>query len=202
MSKFTDKLVQVAKAEWEFFGYSQYNLDGTTVDGKKEHHDGAWQRIGDYWRLLGGGYKNLTGKDRGDPWSAAFVSFCMHQADAGDKFKYSAGHATYINESIRARNKNDAEALYNAHKKSEYFLKIGDLVGYWRGKKKITIDNALSVGWYQSHTDIVIEIGDRFIYVLGGNVGHSVTRKQLRTNSAGKFVDTRYPWFVVMENQS
>lgn len=195
------KLVDFALGEWDFFGRAQYNLNGTTVDGKKEHQDGAWQRIGDYWKAIGGPYANLTGKDTGTPWSAAFISFCMRQAGAGSKFDYSAGHATYINAAIRAANAGNANAAFRAFKKSDHALQPGDLVGYWRGTTPISIDNALNIGWYQSHTDLVVEVGDKFVYVVGGNVGHSVTRKQLRTNASGNLVDTGYKWFVVMKNQ-
>lgn len=201
MSRFTDDLVQVALGEWDFFGRPQRNLDGTTVDGKKEYQDGAYQRIGDYWKIIGGAFANLTGKDRGTPWSAAFVSFCMEKAGAGPRFPNSAGHATYINAAIRAARDGDPAAGFVAHSKSDYIVKPGDLVGYWRGERKITLQNALSIGWYPSHTDIVVEVGDRFMYVIGGNVGHSVTRKQLRASVEGKLTDTRFPWFVVIENR-
>jgi hypothetical protein len=201
MSTFTNRLVNFALGEWDFFERPQYNLNGTTKDGKKEHHDGAWQRIGDYWKKIGGAYVNLTGKDRGTPWSAAFISYCMDKAGADNKFEYSAGHSRYINAAIRAANANNKNAAFRAHRKADHVLKPGDLVGYWRGSTPISIDNALSIGSYQSHTDVVVEVGNKFVYVIGGNVGHSVTRKQLRTNDSGHLVDTGYKWFVVMENQ-
>lgn len=196
-----NKLIETALAEWKFFGAGTWMLDGSTTDGKKEYQDGAWQRIGDYWKEIGGAYGNLTGKDRGYPWSAAFVSFCVRASGAGSTFKYSSGHATYINDSIRARKAGDASSLYWGWAKSEQALSPGDLIGYWRGESKITVDNALSVGWYQSHTDIVVEVGDKSAYVIGGNVGHSVTRKQVRLNANGVLTDVRYPWFVVMKNR-
>lgn len=197
----TDKLIEVATNEWIFFGSGTWKLDGSTNDGKKEYQDGAWQRIGDYWKLIGGAYSNLTGKDRGFPWSAAFISYCVRAAGAGDAFNYSAGHSTYINESIRAKANGKQDALFWGWGRSERPIAPGDLIGYWRGDKKITVDNAPTVGWYQSHTDIVVEVGKNYAFVIGGNVGHSVTRKQVRLNSDGVLTDSRYPWFVVMENR-
>lgn len=200
MTRFTDNLIDVVMVEWAFFGSPTWNLDGTTTDGKKEYSDGAWQRIGEYWRQLYGPYAHLTGKDRGYPWSAAFVSFCMREAGADDKFRYSASHATYINASILASRKEEDGAPFTAESPKAVSLKVGDLIGYWRGDQRITIENAISVGWYQSHTDIVVNVGKRSAHVVGGNVGHSVTRKEVRLNPEGKLIDTRYPWFVVIQN--
>jgi len=205
MSEFTDRLISIAKDEWEFFGFSRKNLDGTTHVGRVEYQDGVYTRINDYWKLVHKKYKpkygHLTGKDRGWPWSAAFVSFCMDDAGAGSSFRYSAGHAHYINASIRAMNANDTKAIYRAHKKADYTLKEGDIVAYWWGDTKISIANALKVGWYNSHCDIVTEVGDNYVKVIGGNVMHSVTQKNLRTNDAGELTDTSEKWFVVMECQ-
>lgn len=202
MSKFTKSLVRAAKREWEFFGRSQYYLDGRKTIGKKEYEAGYSERIADYWQLIGGPYKNLTGKDRGTPWSAAFISFCMHEADAGGRFAYSAGHAGYINDSIRAAAKNKTDALYWGQDLKDHAPQVGDLVGYWRGDKKITVENARRIGWYISHTDIVVAVGDRYIEVIGGNVSHSVTLKQLKTNKKGFLTDRTKNWFVVMQNRS
>lgn len=201
MTSFVDALVSAAESEWAFFGSPIWKLNGKTVDGKKEYQDGAWQRIGDYWSPLGGPYANLTGKDRGYPWSAAFISHCIRGAGAGNKFQYSAGHSVYINSSIKAKNSGLDGAPFWGWKKSERPVERGDLIGYWRGDTQISVDNALSVGWYQSHTDIVVEVGDKYAYVIGGNVGNSVTKKQVKLNGAGVLIDTRYPWFVVMQNR-
>lgn len=201
VSAFTDKLVDVAMDEWRFFGSPYWNIDGTTQDGKKEQEDGARQRIGDYWRPLGGPYANLNGSDHGYPWSAAFISFCMRTAGAGKRFSYSPAHATYINASIRAAAASSKTAAFYGLEPSSQPVSKGDLIGYWRGNTKITVKTALQTGWYQSHTDIVTEVGKGFAYVIGGNVGHSVTRKQVKLNTAGILTDERYSWFVLMSNR-
>ena len=204
MSAFTDKLVQIANGEWEFFGRQEWRLNGTNSDGKKEYHDGAWQRVGDYWSFIGEThpqYKNLDGTDRGYPWSAAFISFCMNEAGAGTKFPYSPGHATYINKAIRNADDNAANPAIVGHKLANHALKPGDLIGYWRGGTAITFANARSVGWYESHTDIVVEIGNKWAKSIGGNVGHSVTKREVKLNAAGNLTDTSENWFVVIENK-
>lgn len=201
MTAFNSNLIAVCEKEWEFFGRSMIRLNGTTTVGLREYDDGAWQRIGDYWKHIGGAYQHLTGKDRGTPWSAAFISWCMAEAGAGNRFPYSPGHATYINAAIKNAKSGAANASLIGHRPGDYTLKVGDLIGYWRGPKKITFDNALSVGWYQSHTDIVVEIKNGVAYSIGGNVMHSVTRREVRINDQGKLVDKRENWFVVVEQK-
>ena len=98
-------------------------------------------------------------------------------------------------------NSDDTDAIYRAHKRNAYSLKEGDMVAYWWGVKQISIENALKVGWYHSHCDIVTEVGDRYVDVVGGNVMHSVTKKRLRTNKDGELTDTSEKWFVVLECQ-
>lgn len=193
-------LISIADSEWEFFGRSAIRLDGTTNVGLKEYEDGASQRIADYWKFIGGGYQNLTGKDRGTPWSAAFISWCMGQADAGTRFPYSAGHAKYINQSIKNAKSEDTTAAIVAHRLKGYKLKPGDLIGYWRGDKKIDFDNANTIGWYQSHTDIVVEVGEGVAYTMGGNVMHSVTKRAVKLGVNGDLIDERENWFVAIEN--
>ncbi len=205
MATFTKKLLSVANDEWEYFGFSSKKLDGTTFVGRVEYEDGVYLRVNDYWKLVDEKYKpqykKLTGKDRGWAWSAAFISFCMDAAEAGKAFHYSAGHAHYINAAIRARDKKDTKAIYRAHKKNEYTLKEGDMVAYWWGDTKVSISTARKIGWYNSHCDIVTEVGKNYVKVIGGNVMHSVTQKALRTNSKGQLTDTSEKWFVVLECQ-
>lgn len=205
MSVLADGIVEAAKDEWEFFGFSRKNLDGTTELGRVEYQDGVHQRVNTYWKVVHDKYKpkydHLTGKDRGWAWSAAFVCFCMNEAGVGSEFDYSSWHGKYINSALRAANNEDVGAIYRARKKSEHSLKAGDLVAYWRGPRRITMENARKIGWYESHCDIVTEVGDRFVNVIGGNVMHSVTQKALRTNEAGMLTDTSEKWFTVLELQ-
>ena len=206
MSAFTDKLIAAAKDEWEFFNFSRRNLDGTTELGRKEYEDGVYMRVNEYWKVVHDTYKpkygHLTGKDRGWAWSAAFICFCMQEAQATtSEFDYSSWHGRYINTAIRAADNNDTQAIYRAHKKGDYTLKQGDMVAYWRGPQRITMENARRIGWYQSHCDIVTEVGDKFVKVIGGNVYHSVTEKALRTNDKGELTDTSEKWFTVLECQ-
>lgn len=201
MSSIIHELLEVCDGEWNFFGNSVLRLDGTSRVGKKEYDDGAWQRIGDYWKFIGGGYQHLTGKDRGTPWSAAFISWCMKQAGAESKFPYSAGHAKYINQAIKNVKDGISDAPIVGHPPKDYTLKVGDLIGYWRGDTKIRFDNATQIGWYESHTDIVVEIEPGVAYTIGGNVMHSVTKRSVKLGPGGNLIDNRENWFVVIENK-
>ena len=192
------KLVATCESEWQFFKRSRISLDGTSAVGLREYDDGGWQRVGDYWKFIGGAYKNLTGLDRGTAWSAAFISWCMNDAGAAKKFPYSAGHASYINAAIR--NATGPGGLVG-HRLNEYAPRVGDLIGYWRGSKPITFDNARQVGWYESHTDVVVEVGNGVLYSIGGNVLHSVTRRAVKLNAKGLVIDRRENWFVAIENK-
>lgn len=199
MTAHTNRLIEAAEAEWRFFQRSRIELNGASTVGLKEYQDGAWQRIADYWQFIGGAYKNLTGKDRGTAWSAAFISWCMHEAGAGAKFSYSAGHAVYINAAI-ANMQSRGKPLV-AHAVDDYALKPGDLVGYWRGSTPVSIETARQIGWYESHTDIVVEVEPGVARAIGGNVLHSVTKRELKLDADGKLIDQSSNWFVVIENR-
>ena len=195
-----NKLVETAIDEWEFFGRSTKKSDGSSTVGLREYDDGAWQRVADYWRFIGGPYKNLTGKDRGVPWSAAFISWCFNEAGAESDFPYSAGHAKYINTAIRNSDTGQITAPIYGHRLKGYELKVGDLIGYWRGKKPISFDTARKVGSYESHTDIVVEVSGKYAYSIGGNVMHSVTKREVKLGENGDLIDKSENWFVVIQN--
>jgi len=201
MASIIPTLVQVCEKEWQFFGFSRKNLNGTSVVGKREYEDGAWQRIGDYWKFIGGAYKNLTGKDRGTAWSAAFISWCMNAAGAGNRFPYSASHATYINAAIANAISGKTSAPLIGQRLKGYKLKVGDLIGYWRGDKQISFDNALKSDWYQSHTDVIVEVSADIAYSIGGNVMHSVTKREVKLGAGGDLIDRSENWFVAVQNK-
>jgi peptidoglycan hydrolase-like protein with peptidoglycan-binding domain len=183
-SSFGDAIVDIAYDEWGFF--SQGTL--------KETDEGAWQRIADYWQSVN---LNYTGQDTDVPWSAAFISWVMQEAGAGDRFEYNASHSYYIEDAIQDRNANDPEAVFFGYSLDEYSPEVGDLVSYSR-------QDGVGYGTpapYQSHSDIVVAKRDGEIDVIGGNVSDSVTLKTLEIDSEGRLIDTSYDWFAVLRNQ-
>ena len=79
-SNFKKKLIKLANAElakWK---------------GKKEGNNTTIQELRNYWKQ---GAK-VTASDSyyiNNAWSAAFISYLMRTAGAGDKFKYSQRHS-------------------------------------------------------------------------------------------------------------
>lgn len=193
MSTFTQKIVQICNEEWEFFENQTTDINGNYLKrGKTETDLGYWERVGVYWNSVG---KNLTGKNTDYPWSAAFISYIMKKAGAGNNFKYSTLHSVYIRAAIAA--KNTPGAPFKGYKVNELKLKVGDLVGYNR-EPNVTYDNLPP--YFKSHCDIVVAVRPNEIDVIGGNVGNSVTKKTLRIDSNGKLTDQKFPWFVAIEN--
>ena len=189
---FGDNIAAIAQEEWEFF--DKGNLEET--------EDGAWQRIVEYWNTQGinDNFGVDTPEEVGSndyPWSAVFISWVMDRANVGDKFEYSASHSIYITDAIQDKKNNDSEAAFFGYKLDEYSPKVGDLVGYSR-EEGVDYNTPAT---YKSHTDIVVDVRDGEIDVIGGNVANSVTKKTLKTDSQGRLIDKSEDWFVVLSNQ-
>lgn len=186
LSTFKKRVRDIALKEWEFFGRGR----------EKEDQPGFYQRVGDYWKQ--GVNRNLDGRDRGTPWSAAFISWVMRKAGAGNQFKYSSLHADYIRDAIQKRKINDKNAAFKGYKVEEYAPKVGDLVCQSRGKDawRVGYDTTRS---YSSHCDLVVSTKPGQIDVIGGNVSDSVGRKTYKTDATGKLPKGKYPWIAVIK---
>lgn len=115
---FDNDLVAKANAEWIAFGRDTGRKDHTVkVNGQdvaKETVEPYASRVGDFWLAVPSsdynylvakyakGKGKLDGTVTAAPWSAAFISYCMQGAGAGDAFPYSAGHSTWIVRAIKA----------------------------------------------------------------------------------------------------
>jgi hypothetical protein len=104
MSDFTDALIRHCQAERDTFGNG----------ARKEWMADVFERVGDYWDDLAtipefAHWKGTNGRSdvkldaKGNPvkdgnknphWSAAFISFVMRKAGAGDAFSYASAHST------------------------------------------------------------------------------------------------------------
>lgn len=196
---FTTDLVAKALAEWEFFGRDDGTDDHKVAGKAKEAVEPYASRVGDYWLSISvNDYKQLVhgfapklgkldGTIRELPWSAAFISYCMQMAGAGTEFPYAPGHATWIVQAIKAKEKGKLSAPLVGHKPGDIVVALGDLVGNTR-ESGVTYANAVAKGWFISHTDIVVEVdtaGGKF-YTIGGNVGQSVSRKTFDLKPSGE----------------
>ena len=191
------RIVAVATEEWEYFGKQEYDLTGKKIkDGKDETEEDYWQRVGLYWR--DGTGKNLTGKNDDYPWSAAFVSYVMRKAGAAQRFKYSAQHSVYIRTAIKAREQSAKAYGFWGFRLTERAPEVGDLICYSR-EAGISYDTQSAS--YKSHCDIVVSKTATSIRVIGGNVGNSVSIKNLKIEANGLLADTNLKWFAVLENR-
>lgn len=216
---FIETLVSRVRTEWEWFGSDRTSEDhfidpkGNTTfeDGKggkryprKETVKPYSDRIGDYWLSISSkdydrlvkAYAASYGKLDGTvnlAWSAAFVSYCMQMAGAGKAFPYAPGHATWIVRSILAKKKGLLDAPLVGYRTSEEAVRIGDLVGRAR-EKGVDYDTAVKVGWFESHTDVVVEIdrANRRALVIGGNVGQTVSEVEIALTASGTIAEDRY----------
>ncbi len=190
----SESAVEIARAEWKRFGSRTIDIhDRLVQDGLKESDEGAWQRVGEYWKI--GTDLDFTGKDTEAPWSAAFISWLHNEAGFAERFSYSALHATYIRASITARKARQTDATYWGYRLEERAPQVGDLVGYAR-QGGVSFDYQPSR--YFSHTDLVVDVRPGEVDVIGGNVGDSVTLKTLKTDDRGHLIHPTPRWFVVM----
>ena len=187
--------------------------------------EGLWQRVGDYWWVsqepdsrasLWTGKTDENGvefsAEEADryAWSAAFISYVMRVAGAGNRFPYSPAHATYINAARMAVNGNETDApprdwAIVAQRPDEYAPRLGDLICTGR-------DQALGISFddlpaqFPGHCDIVVAIRPGTLSVIGGNVAAAVSMKHVPVTGNGRIADAngvslddRYPWFVVLQ---
>lgn len=180
---FAEQAVQLATTEWVTFGRQAYDIAGHALHiGHKEGEDPWYKRVGDYWRE-GVHNDTLDGRDHGVPWSAAFISWVMRTAGAGDRFIYSPQHSVYIYRAIRDLLRKRTEAGYWCYRLNEWKPRPGDIV-CWARQAGVDYDHQ-NGGDYRGHCDIVVEVGQDAVDVIGGNVGDSVTKRPLALNTAG-----------------
>lgn len=156
---FADKLVQRAVTELE-----QY-------EGKLENQEPLKSRIGIYWDFL-----NEPSRDGGDgiAWSAAFISYMVHMAGAGDLFRYNGQHSVYFYRTINDLLVRRARPFWG-HRVGDVEIQRGDIIGMNRSDGPlIDYDWAAHHADYSSHADIVVEVdGNGVIHTIGGNVGRT-----------------------------
>lgn len=208
-----EAVVQIALREWRAFGQLVVYPD-TELDVDNERLEGLWQRVGEYWWLglpMGSAEQGLTGKhnqngivfppdaDERFAWSAAFVSYVMRIAGAGNRFPYSGTHADYIN----AARLNPTSFVITAEPPESYAPQRGDLICLWRGYPLRFAD--LPTGRFASHCDIVVATRPGLLDVVGGNVDNTVALRHIPVAPDGRLVgpdgrviDPDHPWFVVL----
>lgn len=171
--------------------------DGHVV---RETEEPLESRVLHYFRLVG-----MPGVASGDaePWSAAFISFCLREAGADitqlpiDR----ANHASYIHRAIghRRAGNNDAPIVY--FDGEEIAPRVGDLVGFSRTERvrSRTDIERLQGAHFPAHTDLVLDIGPTSATVIGGNKSNTIKTEAIRLDGNGRMVSDKY-FFVLRIN--
>ena len=161
----------------------------------KEHVDPYFKFVGEMWRAIG---LDLDGKDRDQPWSAAFISWIVKQAGpAYNGFKTAAAHARYIHDSIKKRQAGTAAPFWG-FRLHEHRVGLGDLVCQWR-VNPMTFDKAAASDSFFSHCDVVVEVSGNAVRAIGGNNSHTVGFKTYATNADG-FLKAENKVFALLRN--
>ena len=195
-----EAIVAVAMQEWDWFGRQEVDVTGhKSLPGKQEDSDDGSERVALYWRE-GVGEPGITGKDRNQYWSAAFISYVMFKAGASALFRRSDHHQEYIYAAmVAARDKRNDYGYWGA-RLEDHAPELGDLICAWR-EERVTYEDAQKPGSYASHCDLVVAKTEDTVTVIGGNVSQSVTRRTFRLEN-GKVTPNTYPQaFAILENR-
>ncbi|GAB5405944.1 MAG: hypothetical protein Aurels2KO_41750 [Aureliella sp.] len=154
-------------------------------------------RVRQYWLATNLDYTvdeiQTTKFQSSNPWSAAFVSWVMMRAGAGDQFAYSAAHWRYTaaaKENRVANNKNP----FKAYRPTERALKNSTIVVKRRSDSTATYDN-VQLG-HKTHGDIVVGFDAGEVLTIGGNVGNSVRVTKFPINNK-RFIATELHFAVI-----
>ena len=167
--------------------------------GPKERDSGYGELVENYWRVA-------TGRDLGSraAWSGAFISYVMKEAGAGPSWPTTGSNAQYIQ--VAMKNREQRTGHFWARRLSEYAPRPGDLVC---NAREGGIDFDRQPRNYAAHCDLVVDVRDGWIAVIGGNLSNSVAKRPLMTDEGGRLV-TPQPrnfdsavrnWFVVIETR-
>lgn len=122
------------------------------------------------------------------PWSAVFISWCVKQAGATRaEFKFAMGHSVFVNQAIK--NATTGAGVFRGFDITAQPPAVGDIIQNNRSGNAFDFAFAKTHANYESHSAIVIEIGQDtaggFAFCVGGNENDSVRRTVVRLNSAG-----------------
>jgi hypothetical protein len=208
MAASTETLVAAARAAWERWGRSTWNLiSGEKRVGKTDDNDDDAQYIIDNYCSVIDRPKPTLAEISSDVyhWSAVGLSRIFRDAGyTSEQFPFSRRHSTWITQFIRARRLGEP-ALYHGYRlnRPEASPAVGDIVGF---VDVSTFERAQAyfdrTDRYPGHTDLVVARRPREIDVIGANVLDSVTMKTLALDENGLLADRNFKWFVVLKKMS
>ena len=189
--------VAIAQREWRLFGSLVDDPSSfQPQEQKPERAPGLWERVGEYWWLgIGPGKREArwTGKHDADgrvfppaddenyAWSAAFISYVMRVAGAGDRFPYAPNHATYVNAAAAGRS-----PILRAHDAAQYTPKPGDLLCHGREwASGLRFADLPTRYLWPGHCAIVVAADAQTLSVVGGNEYDAVAMTHVAIGSDG-----------------
>lgn len=121
-------------------------------------------------------------------WSAVFVSWCVQQAGAtATEFKFAMSHSVFANQAIK--NAINGVGVFRGFDITVQPPNVGDIIQNNRRQHNFDFNFARTHANYESHSAIVIEVGQDtqgpFAFCVGGNEHDSVRRSVVRLNSQG-----------------
>lgn len=218
--------IAIAMREWRLFGQPVHDEQPGSEppplpDQKPERMPGLWQRVGEYWfesqdaaakeSAWSGKHDEFglefdAANDATYAWSAAFISYVMRIAGAGDRFPYSSVHSDYINLARMQSMQGNGMWVVSALPPATTAPQPGDLICTSRATKvPLRFEDLPTANAFPSHCDLVVATQPGQLTVIGGNVEDAVSMKHVPVTAAGlltepdgSVVDTRYNWFVVL----
>lgn len=188
LSVFNHQLVTTAEDQ-----YSKYHF-------YSEADSELCTQIKKYWDDLNIPFKSCTTV----PWSAVFVSWCVKQAGASSsEFKFADAHSIFVKEAIK--NAINNSGVFRGYDIKDYKPKIGDIIQNNRGNNKYDYEFAKNHDDYESHSAIVIEIGQdktgTYALTVGGNEGNSI-HQTINLLTVDGFIQQRgiNPYICVISN--
>jgi hypothetical protein len=172
------RIVTAALREWE----------GWERGSRKEFDPRMHDRLFSYWMSVRNERDAKDAIAKGLHWSAAFISWVMRAANAGDAFNYSALHVEYVAAAKHARALGDASKFW-AYELGAAKPEVGDLVcrdrerdGVCSGTTYANVDDGTPRA---SHCDVVTFVGPRGITCVGGNISDSVRSRRYELDDQG-----------------
>ncbi|MFN1549379.1 DUF2272 domain-containing protein [Vibrio natriegens] len=174
----------------------------------KETDDPQYLRVGDYWAAVGlpNNGRTLDSNGKRPAWSAAFISFVLKEAGAGDRFEYSVAHCHYFQHFVDLT----GPSLYEAAPVDNIIPSPGDILHYGRSDAARHDFAAACADYgndsfYPSHSSFVVEVdlNAGLIRTIGGNEGNSVKLTTHQLDKSGylkprKSGNNSLPWIGLL----
>ncbi|HBE70683.1 MAG TPA: hypothetical protein DDW52_21270 [Planctomycetaceae bacterium] len=168
-------------------------------NGKRQERDPEVSaRLRQYWLSVGIDRPELdmqsTEFQSEYPWSAAFVSWVMMRAGAGENFKYAASHWRYT-AAAKTNREEKLKSPFYTYRPEEKPLEPASIVVKRRSSSTATYDN-VQLG-HPTHGDIVVGFDGDEVLTIGGNVSNSVRITRFAIDSS-KYIDTPFHFAVIL----